>query len=187
MKARNFIKPNESVIVFLTHSHHLFLQNNQTGLTGEWTINPNFFVDRVIIYYLNDETNTNTLYIANYAGVEAVDIEGQYNIKLTHVQYIGTTSANWIEFAEGGQNPIRYLSKKATNNRLEEKSSPQKTYSIKEIQKTYPCAYESWTKEEDERLKQSYEEGATINDLVMEFQRKPGGIRSRIKKLGLRE
>lgn len=62
---------------------------------------------------------------------------------------------------------------------------PQKAYSIKDIQKTYSRAYAPWTNDEDERLKQRYKQGATINDLVNEFQRKPGGIRSRLKKLGL--
>ncbi|MFS8822654.1 Holliday junction resolvase-like protein [Synechococcus sp. W60.2] len=62
---------------------------------------------------------------------------------------------------------------------------PQKAYSIKDIQKTYSRAYAPWTNDEDERLKQRYKQGATINDLVNEFQRKPGGIRSRLKKTGI--
>ncbi|MBD2393782.1 hypothetical protein H6G11_05880 [Cyanobacterium aponinum FACHB-4101] len=61
----------------------------------------------------------------------------------------------------------------------------QKKYSIKDIQKTHPRAYERWTKTEDERLRQRYKQGVTINNLAREFQRKPGGIRSRLKKLGL--
>ena len=110
MKARDFIKPGESVIVIFTHGMHFDFYDDKTGSTGQWKIDPNRRVDRVIIYDRNDEMNTNTLYIANYAGVEPADREGRYNIQLTHVQYIGTTSANWVEFAEGGQNPIRYLS-----------------------------------------------------------------------------
>jgi predicted Holliday junction resolvase-like endonuclease len=62
---------------------------------------------------------------------------------------------------------------------------PSKEYSIKDIQKTHSRAYEPWAKDEDEHLRQRYKQGATINDLVSEFQRKPGGIRSRLKKLGL--
>jgi hypothetical protein len=59
--------------------------------------------------YRDDENNANNLYIANHAGAEPADREGRYDIRLTHVQYIGATSVNWVEFAEGGQNPIRYL------------------------------------------------------------------------------
>jgi len=61
----------------------------------------------------------------------------------------------------------------------------QKAHSVKDIQKTYSHSYTPWTNDEDERLKKRYKQGATINDLVNEFQRKPGGIRSRLKKLGL--
>ncbi|GBL11228.1 Holliday junction resolvase-like protein [Microcystis aeruginosa] len=66
-----------------------------------------------------------------------------------------------------------------------EEALPKKSYSIKDIRKTHPRAYEPWTKAEDERLRQRYKQGIVINDLAREFQRKPGGIRSRLKKLGL--
>ena len=109
MKARDFIKPDENVIVIFTKGVHFALNDDNTGSTGEWDIDPNRSVDRVIIYHRNDESNINTLYMANHAGVEPADREGRYNIQLTHVQYIGTTSANWNNFAETGTNPIRYL------------------------------------------------------------------------------
>ena len=107
MKARDFIKAGESVIAVFTHGMHFELDGN-TGSTGEWKIDPNRPIDRVIIYHRQE--NTNILYIANYAGVQPADREGRYNIQLTHVQYIGTTSTNWAEFAETGAYPIRYLS-----------------------------------------------------------------------------
>lgn len=110
VKARDFIKPGESVIAIFTHGMHFDLDDDNTGSTGQWKIAPNRPVARVIIYYRNDEMNTNTLYIANHAGVEPADREGRYTIQLTHVQYMGTTSTNWAEFAETGAQPIRYLS-----------------------------------------------------------------------------
>ncbi len=108
MKARDFIKPGENVIVILTQGSDFFLRDDNTGSTGEWKIDPNRSVDRVIIYLRNDD-HTNTLYIANHTGVKPADREGRYNIQLTHVQYIGITSANWNDFAETGTYPIRYL------------------------------------------------------------------------------
>ena len=110
MKARDFIEPGENVIVIFTHGLHFILNDDdKIGSTGEWDIDPNRSVNRVIIYLRNEQTHTNTLYIANHAGVEPADREGRHNIQLTHVQYIGTTSANWKEFAEADANPIRYL------------------------------------------------------------------------------
>jgi hypothetical protein len=110
MKARDFIKPGESLVIIFTHGSNLVFHQNNTGLTGEWAIDPNRRVDRVIIYHRDPEKNLSTLHIANHAGVEPAEREGRFNIRLAHIQYIGTTSTNWVESAEGGQNPIRYLS-----------------------------------------------------------------------------
>src|SRR6478672_1494961 len=43
-----------------------------------------------------------------------------------------------------------------------QQASLQKNYSIEDIRKTYPRAYEPWTREEDERLKQRYQQGVAI-------------------------
>lgn len=109
MKARDFIKPDENVLVIFTHGIHLEFYDDNTGSTGQWEIDVNRPVDRVIIYHRNDELKTNALYIANHAGTKPASREGRHIVQLTHIQYIGTTSSNWLEFAEGGQNPIRYL------------------------------------------------------------------------------
>lgn len=108
MKARDFIKPGESLLVIFTDGTLFELSKDHTGLTGNWKIDPNGSPDRVIIYLREHSTNTNILYIANNAGVEFGE-ENRYKIKLAHVQYIGKTDLNWNEFAEGGPNPVRYL------------------------------------------------------------------------------
>lgn len=109
MKAHNFINSGESVMVIFTHGDHFELYDDNTGSTGNWTINSRHLVDRVIVYLRNKDINTNTVYIANYASVETTEEAGRYKIKLAHVQYVGTTHMNWYEFAGGGANPIRYL------------------------------------------------------------------------------
>jgi predicted Holliday junction resolvase-like endonuclease len=72
-----------------------------------------------------------------------------------------------------------------SQNQLLQQNSPQKTYDIADIRKKHLRAYEPWSKEEDERLSKRYKDGLTINQLASEFQRQTGGIRSRLKKLGL--
>ncbi len=109
MKARDFIQPGEAIMVVFTHGIHFEIYDDSTGSTGEWEIDPNRSVDRVLIYRRNDELKTNTLYIANHAGVKPANREGRHTIQLTHVQYVGATSKNWVEFAEGGAYPVRYL------------------------------------------------------------------------------
>lgn len=109
MKARNFVKPDERVIVIFTRGVHLEINSDNTGSTGKWDLNPNHSIDRVIIYRRDDEGDTNLLYIATHSGVEPTDLEGRYKIHLKHIQYVGVTGENWKEFAECGANPIRYF------------------------------------------------------------------------------
>jgi len=66
-------------------------------------------------------------------------------------------------------------------------NSSTKAYSIESIRKSHKRAYEPWNKDEEKRLSILYKQGATIQELVQELQRQPGGIRSRLKKLGLTE
>jgi hypothetical protein len=55
-----------------------------------------------------------------------------------------------------------------------------------EIRKLHPKAYERWTPEEDSSLQKQFKTGASVSEIAVCFQRKPGAIRSRLKKLGLR-
>jgi len=57
---------------------------------------------------------------------------------------------------------------------------------VARILKEHPRAYERWTEEEDQLLKQKFSEGAAVQDLAKFFQRRPSAIRSRLRKLGLR-
>jgi len=66
---------------------------------------------------------------------------------------------------------------------------------MEEARKERPRAYEKWSDEEEERLRQAWEqqadaegsEAAKIRAIAEDFDRKPGAIRSRLKKLGLTE
>jgi hypothetical protein len=61
------------------------------------------------------------------------------------------------------------------------------TYSVYACRQEYPNAYNPWNEEDDSKLTALWCEGATIEKLASYFQRKPGAILSRIKKLGLEE
>nr|MBC8384083.1 HRDC domain-containing protein [Candidatus Cloacimonadota bacterium] len=58
---------------------------------------------------------------------------------------------------------------------------------IKSIRKEFPNAYEKWTETDDQLLEVSFKMDQDINELAKLFQRKPGAIRSRLKKIGLIE
>lgn len=63
----------------------------------------------------------------------------------------------------------------------------EKAYEISEIRKTYNNAYEPWTVENDEQLELLFCEGKNVKELAQIFGRNKGAIRSRIKKLELKE
>lgn len=60
-----------------------------------------------------------------------------------------------------------------------------KAYSVKQVRRNYPKAYAKWTEDEDRRLEKRYTQGKIIRELADILQRKPGAIRSRLRKLGL--
>lgn len=61
------------------------------------------------------------------------------------------------------------------------------TYSVYACRQEFPNAYNQWSEEDDFNLTKMWCEGMTIKELSAHFQRKPGAISSRIKKLELEE
>tara|TARA_Y100000310_G_C20522708_1_gene734462 strand:+ start:179 stop:1018 length:840 start_codon:yes stop_codon:yes gene_type:complete len=55
---------------------------------------------------------------------------------------------------------------------------------MEESKKTHPNAYSLWTDEEEKRLIDLFDNRLSIKNISEILQRKPGGIRSRLKKLG---
>lgn len=81
--------------------------------------------------------------------------------------------------------PDAYEQNENHHSQTLQRSFSRKTYNITDIRKKHARAYEAWSKQEDEKLIQRYKDGLNINQLATEFQRQTGGIRSRLKKLGL--
>ena len=59
------------------------------------------------------------------------------------------------------------------------------TYSVYACRQEYPNAYDPWNEEDDAELARMWRQGATVEEISAHFGRKPGGIKSRINKLGL--
>ena len=53
------------------------------------------------------------------------------------------------------------------------------------VQSDYPNAFTPWTEEDEQRLTSMFQEGYEVEDLAIQLQRNAGGVRARIKKLGL--
>lgn len=58
---------------------------------------------------------------------------------------------------------------------------------LDKIREKHPNAYRSWSKEEDESLKEKFLTNESQKDLVIQFGRQPGSIKMRLIKLGLLE
>lgn len=58
-------------------------------------------------------------------------------------------------------------------------------YSVEACKQEYPNAYEPWSADEDIRLTDMLSQGKSPEEIATILQRKPGGIRSRMKKLHL--
>ncbi len=56
---------------------------------------------------------------------------------------------------------------------------------LQEIKKKYPRAYEKWTVEEENRLKDYFETGRRIPFIASDLQRQPSAIRSKLIKMQL--
>lgn len=66
-------------------------------------------------------------------------------------------------------------------------TAPSKSYSVKEFRTRHREAYKPWTEDVDLELSQLFIKGTKIKELSSHFGRTGGAIRSRIKKLNLRE
>lgn len=60
-----------------------------------------------------------------------------------------------------------------------------KAYSVDEIRKTHANAYQKWTPEEEAKLKEHFASGKSMKEISKILGRQKGGVRSRLRKLGL--
>ena len=61
-----------------------------------------------------------------------------------------------------------------------------RAYTVADSRKEHPAAYARWSAEDDERLWSRHDAGATVPELMEEFGRGSGAVRSRLVKLALR-
>lgn len=56
---------------------------------------------------------------------------------------------------------------------------------LAERRSQHPRAYAPWTPEEERRLAAMYRDGHSVESISTAIQRQPGGVHSRLRKLGL--
>jgi hypothetical protein len=60
-----------------------------------------------------------------------------------------------------------------------------KSYDVSALRESHANAYAPWSEHDDLKLRQRHQSGESVAALATAFGRKPGAIRSRLKKLGL--
>ena len=101
---------------------------------------------------------------------------------LSHISGVGAA-----KLEQWGEAFLEVIRSHAGEHNLDEGKIPFRPHGrssiLDEIRQKYPNAYEKWSAEEDERLRQQY--GRNISELAELFGRQPSAIRSRLTKLGL--
>ncbi len=87
----------------------------------------------------------------------------------------------------GGKQAAEKKTKKPKKTRTKKSGEAEENTenSLTTIRSTHPQAYRKWTESEEQELKKLFERGKQMKELCEKFGRQPGGIRSRLKKLGL--
>jgi hypothetical protein len=80
---------------------------------------------------------------------------------------------------------VETVGRKVSRKNRAEKAVKSWTGRLQEIRASYAKAYQPWTPKDDAKLEARFRAKVRIRLLAKEFQRRPGAIRSRLRKLGL--
>ena len=128
--------------------------------------------------------------ISSHSGEVYFDIkkdEQEGYLKITQSKYTGNNERRREKIFIARSELIEF--RDAINKAIDYWNLETKEKSVKKVRKTELAgnAYLPWEKEADEYLMSLYKEGKSIKELAEIFERQSGGIRSRLKKLGMIE
>jgi len=106
------LDPGFPTVAVFTKGAFLEIRDNQTGYTGNWVIDPDRCLKKVLIY-LREESGSallNRIYLGDYVWAEGpVDDGRRYRIHFKQLEEVGMTDQNWKDFTGGGANPVKYF------------------------------------------------------------------------------
>lgn len=99
---------------------------------------------------------------------------------------IAEMEKNFIIICGGKQKKVKKAQSASGGRKAKKKSVAEtKEDGFAAVREKHPQAYRPWTEEEEEKLKKMFERWKQMKELCEKLGRQPGGIRSRLKKLGL--
>ena len=114
--AQELLRPGETGLAVHTDGRHFTHEPDRSGITGNWVINPKRQIDCVVVVRWERRGRQRFTEMFTARPEEFVRLEnGRHEIKLIDVQLAGSTDRSWLEFAETGRNPVKYVFRPATS------------------------------------------------------------------------
>lgn len=119
-----------------------------------------------------------------------IEVYQRKNDRVLNIQQMKFKGAeyqtNSIQIEEEHLPAFMNLFRDVVGEMIGQSPNQQKQYNgFEEIRKTFPQAYQKWTTEEESELITLFNDGVKTATIAKHLQRKPGAIRSRLKKLEL--
>lgn len=106
----NVLSAGDTAIVIFTRNRQLHILPDGTGFTGSWVLNPARVYSRVVIYNRDDAHDAGgDVSVAEHVDTRAAEEEGRFTVRFRNAERRGRTERDWKDFANTGQNPIRYV------------------------------------------------------------------------------
>jgi len=137
MKARDLVKRGESAVAIFTRGGHFEHDPDGSGYTGNWVINPQKKLDKVVIYKRDAAGTRHEVYVGTPVEIIDSEQEGRRQIKMVDIRLAGTTTHNWNEFTEtkhGSINPIKYISDIPEDARLRQAVKSKMARQVKDAE-----------------------------------------------------
>ncbi|MBU4222202.1 MAG: HNH endonuclease [Euryarchaeota archaeon] len=107
----DIINAGETVLVVFTRGNYFTYEQDGNGSTGNWKINKNREIDKIIIYKRMTHDH-NQIYVGIKSDIIDSKEEGRFVIRMKNIKLVGTTNHNWKEFKENdSSSPIMYKTK----------------------------------------------------------------------------
>ncbi len=120
--------------------------------------------------------------------IEGMDGEEKFALEAAFVTRCGGKMKKEPKAGKTAGTKIRKSDRKSAAGPAENvcpEEAPLRSFSSEDVNQKHVNAYEKWTDEEQDRLIVLHGGGAKVRDMAAALGRKTGGIRSRLKKLGL--
>lgn len=103
------ISSDDQTVVVFTRGPLFVFKEDGRGKTGNWKIDTERDIQKVIIYCRPEGESQADVYKADITRIVSSHEEGRSVIQFENALPVGRTELNWFQFAESGPNPVRYI------------------------------------------------------------------------------